>query len=248
MFTPKGCTLLTEAVDRLAAGQSNKGGKAVAAARAKLRDELHSEAMLAAVIDPETGKTHTIVSDGWARDEALVWLEQGKCLLTEAPWFDPRLSGLFRNVPTVPIFVSEHDLQRLMAKQEGKQEPAPALGSKERGPKSPPLSGGPLIEPAAVAARPERVEAPKPPEPKKKTSPQWERAERYIKKHYPYDEKLAYSRDLKKHFLHGVGDSITTPAVFDKLAKDRDLKAELAGRQPPSMTLINRMIGRRKMP
>ena len=38
MFTPKGCTLLTEAVDRLAAGQSNKDGKAVA--RAKLRAEL----------------------------------------------------------------------------------------------------------------------------------------------------------------------------------------------------------------
>ena len=60
--------------------------------------------------------------DAWARDEALIWLEQGKCLLTEGPWFYPRLSGLFRNVPTVPILVGEHDLQRLMAKQAAKQK------------------------------------------------------------------------------------------------------------------------------
>ena len=75
----------------------------------------------------------------------------------------------------------------------------------------------------------------------------WARQELHSK-HFPYNEQLAYDRDLKKHFPHGVDDSITTAAVFDKLDKDPDLKAELSGRRPPSMTLINRMLAPEVLP
>ena len=84
MFVPKGCVLLTEGVDRLAearrtAGQINDEGRN--AARAELRSELHSGAMLATVIHPGSGQTHTIFPERWALEEALTWLEQGECLL-----------------------------------------------------------------------------------------------------------------------------------------------------------------------
>src|SRR5262245_5589234 len=63
----------------------------------------------------------------------------------------------------------------------------------------------------------------------KTTRPQSERAERYIKKNFP-----------------GGTDGITTAAIYDKLAKDNDLTAELGGRAVPSATVINRVLKRRK--
>ena len=65
MFVPKGYVPLTAAVDRLAearrtAGQTNDDGKN--AARAELRDELHSGSMLTTVICPSSGETYKIRS------------------------------------------------------------------------------------------------------------------------------------------------------------------------------------------
>jgi len=124
MFVPKGCVLLTAAVDRLAearrtAAQANDDGKN--AARVGLRAEFHSGSMLATIVHPKTGETHTIFPERWALEEALTWLEQGKCLLTSG-LVCPRLGISFNNDPTVNIFVSEHDLQRLIAQQATKQE------------------------------------------------------------------------------------------------------------------------------
>ena len=119
MYVPKGRVLLTAAVDRLAearrtAGQANDDGKN--AARVELRDEFHSRSMLTTVICPRSGKTYKIRPHHWAREKALIWLEQGECLLTEGlvdpPW------GMLYEEERVTIFVSEHDLQRLMAGQE----------------------------------------------------------------------------------------------------------------------------------
>ena len=88
------------------------------------------------VICPRSGKTHTIRQHYWALEEAPTWLEQGECRLTEY-LVDPPL-GMMYGKERVTIFVSEHDLQRLMAKQEVKQAAAPRLDVK-----SPPLSGEP---------------------------------------------------------------------------------------------------------
>ena len=127
MFVPKGYVLLTTAVDQLAemrrpAGQTNDDGWN--AARAELRAEFHSGSMLTTVIDPGSGKTYTIFPDRWALEKALTWLEQGECQLTEGLVY-PRLGMRFRKEPTVKIFVSEHELLRLMAKEEVKQEAVP---------------------------------------------------------------------------------------------------------------------------
>jgi hypothetical protein len=127
MFVPKGWVLLTVAVDRLAearrtTGQTNDDERN--AARVELRGEFHSGSMLATVVHPETGKTHTIFPERWALEKAPTWFEQGECLLTSGLVY-PRLGILFSNDPIVPIFVSEHDLQRLMAKQEVKQGAVP---------------------------------------------------------------------------------------------------------------------------
>jgi hypothetical protein len=81
--------------------------------------------MLATIIDPRTGKTHTIFPERWGLpEEALTWLEQGECLLTSGLVY-PRLGSWFNDDPTVSIFMSEQDLQRLMAKQEVKQQSVP---------------------------------------------------------------------------------------------------------------------------
>ena len=123
---PKGCVLLTAAVDRLAearrtVGQANDDGKH--AAQLELMGEFHSGSMLATVICPRSGKTHTIRPGRWALAEALTWFEQGECWLTEY-LVDPPL-GMLYGKERVTIFVGEQDLQRLMAKQEVKQEAAP---------------------------------------------------------------------------------------------------------------------------
>jgi hypothetical protein len=68
-----------------------------------------------------------------------------------------------------------------------------------------------------------------PPAASKETHPQSERAARYIQKHFP----------------KGPGET-TTAAIYEKLANDKDLKAELGGRAVPSTTVINRVLGRRK--
>ena len=59
LFVPKGCVLLTAAVDRLAearrtAGQANDDGKH--AAQVELRGEFHSGSMLTTVISPAQAK------------------------------------------------------------------------------------------------------------------------------------------------------------------------------------------------
>jgi hypothetical protein len=153
VFVPKGCVLLTAAVDRLAearrtAAQANGDGKH--AAREELRGEFYNGSMLTTVICPRSGKTHTIRPHYWGRELALTWFEQGECWLTEY-LVDPPL-GMLYGKERVTIFVGEHDLQRLMVKQEVKQEAAPRLDVKELWPKSPPLSGEPL----------EHVEKPEP--------------------------------------------------------------------------------------
>jgi hypothetical protein len=122
------------------------------------------------------------------------------------------------------------------------------LDVKKLWPKSPPLSGEPLIEPGAVEVlpelpEPERVEAPEPTrpaepellEPKARPtpeSPQSKRAERYIKKHYP----------------DGT-DGVSTPAIRRKFLKDKDLQAELEKEGGiwgvPSQAVINRVLNRR---
>ena len=124
MFIPNGYVLLTAAVDRLAearrtAGQTIDDGQN--AARAELRAELHSGSMLATVVHPGSGETYTIFPERWALEVALAWLEQGECLLTSGLVY-PRLGISFNKDPTVSIFMSEHDLQRLVAQQTAKQE------------------------------------------------------------------------------------------------------------------------------
>ena len=110
---PKGCVLLTAAVDRLAearrtAGQTSDEGQN--AAREELRAELHSESMLAMVISSCSGDTFAIRPRHWAREIALTWLEQGECLLNEDfvdPWplsmaLSAQSVGSPENIP--PVF------------------------------------------------------------------------------------------------------------------------------------------------
>jgi hypothetical protein len=126
VFVPKGCLPLTTAVDQLAearrpAGQTNDDGKN--AARVELRVELHSGSMSTMVVSPSSGKTFAIRPHHWGRDIALTWLEQGECLLTEG-LVDPPWSWLGGD-ERAKIFVSQDEFQRLVAKQEGKQDPVP---------------------------------------------------------------------------------------------------------------------------
>jgi hypothetical protein len=127
MFVPKGYLPLTTAVDQLAearrpAGQTNDDdGKN--AARAELRAELHSGSISTAVVSPSSGKTFEIRRHHWASEKALTSLEQGECLLTE-DLVDPPL-GMLHGKERVNIFVSQHDFQRLVAKQAPKQESVP---------------------------------------------------------------------------------------------------------------------------
>jgi hypothetical protein len=142
-FVPEGRVLVTVAVDQLskkrrAAGQSYDDAKNVA--WAELRAEFYNRSSLTMVISD----AFAILPQHWARDEiALTWLEQGECLLHEDfvyPWPLPiapsaQSVGSPESIPghwpkmlrgeRAPISMSEHDLQRLMAKLEPKQEAAP---------------------------------------------------------------------------------------------------------------------------
>ena len=153
MFVPQGRVLLTVAVDRLAevrrlAGQINDDARN--AAKVELRAEFYSGSSLTTIIHPGTGETHTIFPERWGLEKALTWLEKGECLLTSGLVY-PRLGLSFNKDPTVSIFMDEHDLQRLMAKQEVEQEAASRLDVK-----SPPLSGEPqhVEKPEPEQARP----------------------------------------------------------------------------------------------
>jgi hypothetical protein len=153
LIVPKGYLLLTTAVDQLAGARRLAGltnDDAQNAARADLAAELHSGSILTKVISPSSGHTFAILSEHWALEIALTWLEQGECLLTEDfvdPWplsmapsaqsvgspenIPPELAGpgrwpSLRRGERAPIFVSEHDCQRLMAQQATKQESFPS--------------------------------------------------------------------------------------------------------------------------
>ena len=125
MFVPEGCVLLTTAVDRLAearrtAGQANDDGKH--AAQLELRGKFYSDTISPLVVS-RSGKNYKIRPHRWGSEEALTWFEQGECWLTEY-LVDPPL-GMFHGKERAYIFVGEHDLQRLMAKQATKQESVP---------------------------------------------------------------------------------------------------------------------------
>ena len=181
---------------------------------------------------PPLRKNHKIRPHYWGGELALTWFEQGECWLTDL--VDPPL-GMFHGKERATIFVGEHDLQRLMVKQEVEQEAAPRLDVKELWPKSPPLSGEPLEhveKPEQEQTRPAEPESPTPAPASKRERPQAERAKRYIEKNFP----------------NGT-DGITTVAIHNKLKADKDLQAELkqlGAWDVPSLTEINRVLGRRK--
>jgi hypothetical protein len=125
VFIPNGYVLLTAAVDRLAearrtADQTKDDGRN--AARAELRAEFYSDSISPLVVS-RSGKNYKIRPYHWGGELAPTWFEQGECWLTEY-LVDPPL-GMFHGKERAYIFVGEHDLQRLMAKQEVKQEAAP---------------------------------------------------------------------------------------------------------------------------
>jgi hypothetical protein len=116
----------------------------------------------------------------------------------------------------------------------------PRLDVKELWPKSPQFSGEPLAHVEKPEPEQTRPAEPELLEPKarstattasKSTRPQSERAERYIAKNFP----------------NGT-DGITTAKIHETLVQDKDLQTELKqlGRDVPSLTAINRVLGRRK--
>jgi hypothetical protein len=128
LFIPPGFVLLTEAVDRLAearrtAGQANDDGKH--AAQMELRGEFYRDTISPLVVS-RSGKPYKIRPYHWGGELAPTWFEQGECLLTDG-LVDPPLR-MFHGKERAYIFVGEHDLQRLMAKQEVKQDAAPTPG------------------------------------------------------------------------------------------------------------------------
>jgi hypothetical protein len=129
MFVPTGYLPLTTAVDQLVetlrlVGQRDDDGKN--AAQVKLRGEFYSDTISPLVVS-RSGKNYKIRPYHWGNDElAPTWFEQGECLLISG-LVDPPL-GMLNGEERAYIFVGEHDLQRLMAKQEVKQESAPPPG------------------------------------------------------------------------------------------------------------------------
>ena len=89
------------------------------AAGAELRAEFYSD-LISPLVVSRSGKNYKIRPYHWGSELALTWLEQGECVLTEY-LVDPPL-GMLRREEVAAIFVSEHDLQRLIAQQTTKQE------------------------------------------------------------------------------------------------------------------------------
>jgi len=125
LFIPPGCVLLTEAVDRLAearrlAGKTNDDGKH--AAQAELRGEFYSDTISPLVVS-RSGGEYKIKRHNWGNDElAPTWFEYGEFWLIAHEYLvDPPLP-MFHEKELAHIFVTDHDLRRLMAKQEVKQE------------------------------------------------------------------------------------------------------------------------------
>lgn len=113
----------------------------------------------------------------------------------------------------------------------------PRLDVKELWPKSPPLSGEPLEhvekqEPEQTSPAEPESPIPIPTPASKRTRAQAERAERYIAKNFP----------------NGT-EGITTAKIRETLVQDKDLQTELkqlGSWNVPSLTVINRVLGRRK--
>ena len=127
MFVPKGRVLVIVAVDQLAdvrrtAGQTDDDARN--AAKVELKVEFYNGSSSTTIIDPRTGKTHTIFPERWGLEKSWTWLERGECLLTSGLVYPP-LGISFNEDPTVSIFMSEQDLQRLKANWATKQETAP---------------------------------------------------------------------------------------------------------------------------
>lgn len=113
----------------------------------------------------------------------------------------------------------------------------PRLNVKELWPKSPPLSGEPLEhvekqEPEQTSPAEPESPIPIPTTASKRTRAQAERAKRYIAKNFP----------------NGT-EGITTAKIRETLVQDKDLQTELkqlGSWDVPSLTAINRVLGRRK--
>jgi hypothetical protein len=157
VFIPPGCVLLPAAVDRLAearrtAGQANDDG--THAAQVELRGEFYNDTISPLVVS-RSGKKYKIRPHHWGSEKAPTWFEQDEFWLIEHEYLvDPPL-GMFHGKELAYIFVGERDLQRLMAKQEVKQEAAPPPGPYEVGEKD---EGGKPLQPegASEAAPPKK--------------------------------------------------------------------------------------------
>jgi hypothetical protein len=112
-FVPEGRVPLKSAIKRLAeARQTN-----VPSAKAELRTKLHSKSMAAQAMDRNTGRMFDIISDAWATETALYWLESGTCLLPNEKGkvrITTERFDMFYGPENATIFVLESDLQRLI--------------------------------------------------------------------------------------------------------------------------------------
>ena len=130
--------MLTLAVDRLAEARrtsalakANDDGKH--AAQEELRGEFWNDTISPVVVSRSGGK-YKIRPHNWFSEKAATWFEQDEFWLIEHEYLvDPPL-GMFHGKELATIFVSEHDLQRLMAKQTVKQEAVPPPARKGRKP------------------------------------------------------------------------------------------------------------------
>jgi hypothetical protein len=117
------------------------------------------------------------------------------------------------------------------------------------------LSESPEPEPERIEAsepEPERVEealpeSAGPTEPK--AGPQWERAERYIKKHFPHDEKLTYDRvgygNLFNAITLGVHDGVVTLGGHARTDVDKDSAMALVAEHRIGLAVeLVRLLGR----
>jgi hypothetical protein len=78
-FVPEGYLRLKSAIHRLAQAR----GISLGSARAEIRTELHSGAILAYALEQSTGQMLQIIPELWGTDHGSWWLKSGKCWLPD---------------------------------------------------------------------------------------------------------------------------------------------------------------------
>ena len=129
-FVPEGRVPLISAIEQLAEARQT----GVPSARDEIRTKLYGRSIAAQAMERKSGRMFHVISDSWATEATLNWLESGTCLLPDEKGkvrITTERFAMLYGPEIATILILESDLQRLIGRASKREAKRPVTSDAE---------------------------------------------------------------------------------------------------------------------